>query len=301
MRGWAEVCTAAVRAGGSDLPLSLGDGAWTIELSGRDSGFRIRRQLDLVDFIGPHSYPMGNDQLRVHAAGAFSCELAHFGLPVILEEFGVPDALSSDAAACDLYRQGFHLSLLAGATGWMPWNNTDFDLWEQDPYRHHPFELRFGLVRADGTPKPQLLEVRDFRAVLDAVDFPRTHREPTRTSILLSSFIDQHPRVSPDERPAIANVTKHAWLAARLAGLAPAVVRELDELERTDLVIVPSNKLITAPTVTLLDEVGGRREPRLLGLVQWGERFAPRLVVARCGRDDRPSAHSALRAARADG
>lgn len=255
VRIWAEACSAAVRAGGSDLPLSLGDGAWTIELSGRDSGFRIRRQLDLVDFIGPHSYPMGNDQLRVHAAGAFSCELAHFGKPVILEEFGVPDALSSDAAASDLYRQSFHLSLLAGATGWMPWNNTDFDLWEQDPYRHHPFELRFGLARADGTPKPQMEEVRQFREILDRVDFPRTTREPTGTSILLSSFIDQHPRVSPEERPAIANVTKHAYLAAKVAGLTPVVVRELDEdIQRTPLVIVPSNKLITAPTVTLLEE-----------------------------------------------
>lgn len=254
VRGWAEVCCAAVRDAGSDKPLSLGDGAWTMELSGRESGFRIRRQLDLVDFIGPHSYPMGTDQVRVHSSAAYSCELAQFGLPVILEEFGVPDALSSDAAASDLYRQSFHLSLLAGATGWMPWNNTDFDLWEQDPYRHHPFELRFGLTRADGSPKQQLLEVKAFREVLDRVDFPRTRREPTRTSILLPSFIDQHPRISPEERPAIAQVTHHAYLAGQRAGLTPAIVRELDELERTDLVIVPSNKLITAPTVTLLEE-----------------------------------------------
>lgn len=254
VRGWAQVCAAAIRDAGGTQPMSLGDGAWTMELTGRDNGFRIRQQLDLVDFIGPHSYPMDTDQLRVHASASFSCELAHFGKPVVLEEFGVSDALSSDDAASALYRQSFHLSLLAGATGWIPWNNTDFDLWDQDPYRHHPFELGFGLTRADGSPKPQLEEVRQFRRVLDEVDFPRTHRRPTDTAIVLSSFIDQHPRVTPDERPPIAHVTKHAYLAARAAGLAPAVVRELELGERPAFVVVPSNKLITAPTVRRLEE-----------------------------------------------
>lgn len=254
VRRWAQVCVGAVREGGSDLPVSLGDGAWTPEITGAPGGFLLRDQLDLVDFVGPHSYPMDDDQVRVHLAAAFVCEMAHFGKPVVLEEFGVPDALSSDEAACALYRQAFHLSLLAGATGWIPWNNTDFEQWDQDPYRHHPFELGFGLVRADGTPKPQLGELTRFRRLLDRIDVAATTREPTATSILVPSYLDSHPRVPAAERTAVAAITKHAYIAAKRVGLAPALQRELDRPQRTRLVIVPSNKLLTAPTFRLLDD-----------------------------------------------
>ena len=49
----------------------------------------------MCDFIGPHVYPVGDDQIRQHYAAAWQCELAStFGKPVVLEEFGV----SSDFA-----------------------------------------------------------------------------------------------------------------------------------------------------------------------------------------------------------
>lgn len=256
VRGWAEVCVGAIRDAGSTLPVSLGDGAWGMELNGRDNGFLIRDQLDgLSDFFGPHNYKMGTDQVRVHFAGAWFCELAHFGKPVLLEEFGLSSTHSSDENAAHLYRQNLHLSLLAGATGWIPWNNTDFALRAQEPYWHHPFELNFGITRADGSPKPVAEEVRDFRRVIDAIDFPRTSRQATGTSILLSSFVDQHPRIVAEERPVIIEVTKHAYIAGKLAGLAPAVQRELEEgTTRTSLVIVPSNKLLTATTFDQLEQ-----------------------------------------------
>ena len=40
-----------------------------------------------------------------------------------------------------------HTTLLAGARGWLAWNNCDYDdLRDEDPYRHHVFELHFGLT-----------------------------------------------------------------------------------------------------------------------------------------------------------
>jgi endo-1,4-beta-mannosidase len=253
VRRWMETCVSAVREGGSTLPVSLGDGAWGSELTGIDNGFRLRDQLDLVDFFGPHNYKMGSDQVRVHTMAAWFTELAQLGLPVVLEEFGASSSHSSETAAADLYRQNLHLSLLAGASGWMPWNNTDFELGTLDPYRHHAFELSFGLTTADGTPKKTLLEVRDFRAILDAIDFPRTHRRDTATTVLLSSYLDEHPRIPAEERPVISTITQHAYIAAKLAGTAPALQRELDDPQRTSLVIVPSNKFLTAPTFELLE------------------------------------------------
>lgn len=252
VRAWGLICTQAVRAGGSALPVSLGDGAWTAETVGVDNGFRLRQQSDHVDFFGPHSYPMGDDQVRVHFAAAWASELCHFGKPVVMEEFGVSSALSSEKNAAHFYRQVLHHSLLSGATGWFAWNNTDFDLPAVDPYRHHPFELGFGITRTDGSPKPALGEIARFRRILDAVDFAHCRRVETSTSILLPSYVDDHPRIPAAERTPILAVTEHAYIAAKLADLAPALTRELDDPRRTDLVLVPSNKLLTAPTFDLL-------------------------------------------------
>lgn len=254
VRAWAIVCTQAVRAGGSALPVSLGDGAWTLETTGKDNGFRLRQQLDLVDFVGPHSYPMGDDQVRVHTAAAWACELSHVGKPVVMEEFGVSSSLSSEANGAHFYRQVLHHCLLAGATGWIGWNNTDFDLPSVDPYRHRPFELGFGITRSDGQPKPALGEIAEFRGVLDAIEFGKCRRMDTSTAIVLPSHVEEHPRVPDAERTAMLAATQHAYLAAKSADLAPAIVRELDSPERAQLVLVPSNKMLTAPTfATLLD------------------------------------------------
>ncbi|HEV2893522.1 MAG TPA: cellulase family glycosylhydrolase, partial [Actinomycetota bacterium] len=50
---WAELLVQAVRAGGGTQPVSLGDGAWGIEMSGVDNGYSIRATAPLVDFVGP--------------------------------------------------------------------------------------------------------------------------------------------------------------------------------------------------------------------------------------------------------
>lgn len=249
VRGWAQVCVDAIRAGGGEQPVSLGDGAWTAELSGHDhNGFRIRRQLDIVDFIGPHSYPMDTDLTRVHFAAAWVTEMSHYGLPVVLEEFGVPDALTSREHGAQLYRQALSLSLLAGAAGWVAWNNTDFALTSQPPYSHHPFELGFGIVDAQGVPKPAAHEVSRFAAAMRTIEVTRCRRPASATSIVVPSYLDEHPRVPAPERRAVADITRHAYIAAKRAGLAPAMLREGRDAPQGTLILVPSNKLLMAPT-----------------------------------------------------
>jgi endo-1,4-beta-mannosidase len=256
-RAWATVCVHAVRAGGSDLPVSLGDGAWTMEVRGADNGFRLPDQLDLVDFFGPHAYPMGDDQARQFSRAAFVCELCHLGKPVVLEEFGLTSAFAAEEHAAHYYRQVLHNSLLAGATGWIAWNNTDFTLADQDPYRHHLYEQNFGVTTSDGTPKAALRELAEFRRVLDAVDIAGCRRQPSRTAILLPSYVDvDHPMVDQPNREVIPEITLHAYLAARKADLAPAVVRESAGVPAdVDLLLVPANKALTGPTFPALTEL----------------------------------------------
>ena len=49
---------------GRRQPISLGDGAWGVEVTGADNGYSLRALAPLVDFVGPHSYPMQDDELR---------------------------------------------------------------------------------------------------------------------------------------------------------------------------------------------------------------------------------------------
>jgi endo-1,4-beta-mannosidase len=254
-RSWTELLVQAVRAGGATQPVSTGDGAWGIEVTGHDNGFRIREVAAAVDFVGPHVYPMSDDATRQHLAAAFTCELCHVGRPVVLEEFGCTTDFASGDHGADYYRQLLHTSLLAGAVGWIAWSNTDFDLYGQDPYRHHPFELHFGVTGPDGAPKPPLQELRRFRRLLDAVDLPGCRRAPTDTAILVSSYLEtDYPFFREDERRAVRDNAFQAYIAAREAGLGPAVAREADGLPDARLLIVPSTKALTAPTWRALED-----------------------------------------------
>ncbi len=258
-KSWAELTVQAVRAGGGAQPVSLGDGAWGIEVTGNDNGFRLRDLLRTVDFFGPHVYPMSDDLVRHLLTAAFTCELCHFGKPVILEEFGCTTDFASESNAAIYYRHVLHSSLLAGATGWIAWNNTDFDLPHQDPYRHHPFEMHFGLIRTDGRPKPALFELQRFRQLLDRIEVHRCERLPTETAILVPSYFDTaYPFTNAEERPVIRQILLQTYCTARLADLAPLLIRELDPLPPVKLLVCPSMKALLAPTWDRLAELAAR-------------------------------------------
>jgi endo-1,4-beta-mannosidase len=249
---WAQIIIDAVRAAGGNQPVSLGDGAWGIEVSGRDNGFSVRDSARLCDFLGPHSYPQENDLIRQHYAAAWVCELAGtFGLPVILEEFGLSSDFASGPNAAHYYRQVLHNSLLAGATGWIAWNNTDYDgLVDQEPYRHHPFELHFGLTDADGTPKPQLGEIKAFAQTLRAVDVARCERADVDTALVVPSHLDTaYPFTAEADRTYLHDTLRQCYVAARLAGTPVALTRESDGIGHdARLYLVPSAKQLLGPT-----------------------------------------------------
>jgi endo-1,4-beta-mannosidase len=249
---WAQIVRDAVRAAGGTQPFSLGDGAWGIEVRDSENGFSVADSAKVCDFLGPHCYPVGDDRVRQHYAAAWQCELAGtFGLPVVLEEFGVSSDFSSDTNVAHYYRQVLHNSLLAGATGWIAWCNSDYDeLLGQDPYRHHAFELHFGLTDSNGTPKPQLAEMKAFGDLLTAIDAGRCRRSDTDVALVVSSFLDtRYPFTAPDDRSYLHDMLRQAYVSARLADLPLALTRESDGLaDGARLYLVPSAKQLLAPT-----------------------------------------------------
>src|SRR5688572_13871857 len=229
---WAQILIDAVRAGGGYQPVSIGEGAWGVEINGTDNGVRVRDIAGLVDFLGPHVYRMETDQVRQHLGAAFVCELCDFGQPVILEEFGVTSDYTSDENAAHYYRQTLHHTLLAGATGWITWNNTDYDdLFTQAPYSHHPFELHFGLVDRHGKAKPAAREVRDFARLLARIDLARCWRPDSRIALLVPSYLEnQYPFTATEDSTNIVETLRQAYVAAREADLPVKLVREADAL-----------------------------------------------------------------------
>lgn len=258
---WAQLMVQAVRAGGATQPVSIGDGAWGIEITGRDNGFSVRELAGFTDFVGPHVYRMENDVVRQHLTAAFICELSGFaGKPVVLEEFGVTDSFVSADHAAEYYRQVLHNTLLAGATGWIAWNNTDFDnLFTQDPYRHHPFEMRFGLTDVTGAPKPQLRAVREFADTLEALDFPNCVRPEPEVALVVPSYLEhRYPFTEPADSSHLFDVLRQSYVAAREADLSVRAARELDGLPDAKLYLVPSAKQLTAPTWRYLEDQAER-------------------------------------------
>ncbi|WP_163572049.1 glycoside hydrolase 5 family protein [Fodinicola feengrottensis] len=249
----------AVRAGGGDQPVSLGDGAWGIEVTGEDNGFSVRETGKLTDFTGPHVYRMETDQIRQHLGAAFICELsAVTGKPVIMEEFGLSTDFVSVANQHHYYRQTLHNSLLAGATGWIAWNNTDYDhLADQPPYRHHPFEMHFGITTNTGEPKAPLLELRDFAKTLSDVDFVRTRRADTDAALVVTAYLEcDYPVSTAADRSFVFRTLRQGYVAAREASLPVAFTRERDGIATdSKLYLLPCVRQILAPTWHQLGEL----------------------------------------------
>ena len=282
---------------GRQQPISLGDGAWGVEVTGADNGYSLRALAPLVDFVGPHSYPMQDDQVRQFLAPAFACELAGtFGKPVVLEEFGVSSDFAADEHAAAYYRQVLHTTLLAGARGWIAWNNCDYDdLRDEDPYRHHVFELHFGLTDRHGEPKPQLRRARATSPRSCAISRRKagsasqaTWRSSSRsTSSVCLPFTEQ------SYRSDLRDNLFQAYVAAREADLPVAPMREYDGLrDSARLYLAPCAKLLTAPGIDRLRELaeGGATVYASYFAGSTANQRGPWLSVARRDLRDPPSA-----------
>jgi endo-1,4-beta-mannosidase len=252
---WARIVCQAVRSTGATQPLSLGDGAWGIEVSGQDNGYSLRDLASLVDFVGPHVYPMQDDHVRQALTAAFVCELSGgFGKPVVLEEFGVTSDFVADDNAADYYRQVLHTTLLAGARGWIAWNNCDYDdLANDDPYRHHGFEMHFGLTDRDGKPKPQLRTLEEFSTLVAGLGDDWAPVKGGTVIVVPEHFERAFPFTTTAYRQDIRDNLLQSYVAALEADLPVELVRERDGLH-TDapLVLVPCAKLLTTSGVERL-------------------------------------------------
>jgi len=161
---WAKRMCATLRAADSTANVSLGDGSWDVT-EGQRSGLPSLELRDVIDFYGPHFYPKETDALRHSVFAGFAMRMLQtFRHPVLLEEFGCSSDQSADDDAAAYYRTVLWSAFGAGNCGALCWNSHDFTVADRPPYSHHPYELHFGVIRTDGSRKPQADEVARFAA-----------------------------------------------------------------------------------------------------------------------------------------
>ncbi|OAA30736.1 hypothetical protein AT15_09955 [Kosmotoga arenicorallina S304] len=248
---WAKKLVKAVKAIDPDRPVGIGDGNWNV--FGGNNGFDIPGLSKIVDFFGPHMYVPETDYYRHSVITEFMVRfLRPFGLPVLFEEFGASSSHASDENIALYYREIFLNTFLSGGTGNLGWCLNDFSYSEMPPYRHHPFELRFGVFDKEGKPKPAAYEFRSFRN--QVVDFNGFSSIDPQAAILVPSYYNRQYPFSVDKTRVMARQMLQAMVMAAKAGFEVDFLFEdnLDNLKKYKLIIAPcARKLLATTTETL--------------------------------------------------
>ncbi|HJZ88175.1 MAG TPA: beta-galactosidase trimerization domain-containing protein [Polyangia bacterium] len=245
---WAKLLAGELRAAAApETPIGTGDGV--MNLRGGQNGFDADALASVVDYVGPHAYPADADPIRQ----ALFCEFAirsleYLGKPVLFEEFGCSSAQAGEAEQAAYWRETISTAMATGAAGALGWCLSDFALSAEAPYRHHPFELGFGVLRADGSEKPAAGAVRAAGEWVRALDWDALDFFAPRAAIVRPSYLETTYPFSWEERSRMVHGLLSAYALARKAGLQAQVVPETHSLDRYDLILVPSTQKLLAPT-----------------------------------------------------
>ena len=212
---------------------------------------RLRRAARLSDAGRPGAaVPDRGVRLRARRAASAS--------PSCSRSSASPPTSPRTTAAADYYRQVLHTSLLAGARGWIAWNNCDYDdLRDEDPYRHHAFEMHFGLTDRAGRPKPQLGVLAEFAALVESwqARAGSRSRAARRSSCPSISSACCPSRLPPTARTSATTscspTSRRSRPISRSSSCASATASHTD----APLILAPCAKLLTAPGIDRLRDL----------------------------------------------
>ncbi|CAM4272336.1 glycoside hydrolase 5 family protein [Deinococcus marmoris] len=249
---WAERLCGVLAGVQPRLPVSLGDGAWYC--LGDETGFSPDHAQDI---LAPHLYIAETDAGRQIAAYGLAVgtatALAH-GREVWLEEFGASQNTFGEAQIAEFAGRVATEARLQGASHICWWCGFDFELEGDLPYFHHGFELRFGLLNSDRTPKLAAAALRE------AVRAPLP--ELPEVGLLVTSYLPEHYPFSWDDRDFVKRALRNSYAALRNLGYRPRIVPEREFLAGTaivpDILLVPSTQKLLAPTWGALARHAGR-------------------------------------------
>ncbi len=218
----------------------------------------------LVDWVGLHLYQYDTNLVRHgYLYPAFIELFSNDGdVPVILEEFDFSTYQLSEEQHAGFVNDVLWSALAHGAIGAFIWCFSDFSQEGDPPYEWRLLELGFGLVRADGTPKPAAAVVRKFSQDLKRLEEmglgDRFRRPEAQAAVVVPfymyrdyEFVPQGWRSEPGLKPALMGLT-----LGFMSGLRISSVYELsrEKLRRKRLIALPSAPTALATTWRLAYE-----------------------------------------------
>ena len=199
----------------------------------------MRNQADTIDVLTTHPYPLWTphcntepfDTIRncCHAA----CETTYYanlsGKPAFVEEAGSmgPGIISEERAAATMRASLFNC-WACGLGAYVWWCAFDQNKLEFAPYDWTSIERELGLFRADGTPKPTVVQMRDFAAFLKTLPFEKLPARQVDATVIVS------------EREEFWKVAQGAWLLAVQAGFDIRYALAESPLPESNFYILPS-------------------------------------------------------------
>ncbi|HPT99837.1 MAG TPA: glycoside hydrolase family 2 TIM barrel-domain containing protein, partial [Armatimonadota bacterium] len=174
---WAATIANAIRAADPTRPVVSGmhglspTGAW-----------RITDQAELTDLLCTHPYPIFTphcDQDPVNTIRTIlhsTAESRYYadigGKPCLCQEIGtLGPVIASEKIAADYIRSCLFSLWANDCHGLVWWCANEQTELAHAPYDWHAVERELGLLRVDGSPKPVLNTITDFRRFLDRLPF----------------------------------------------------------------------------------------------------------------------------------
>jgi len=234
--GWAARLRAVLRAAGGDALVTLGQ-----DEAGAGLSPSPQFHWEAVDYTAVHTWWSNDDLLWdavVSKVPEKPCLVQETGLMRLEDADGFP--WRSPEAAARLLERKYVLAFAGRAAGAVQW------AWNINPYQPLDNEAVIGLVRPDGTTKPELRVLREFAAFFAAAAPRLDDWEPDPVVLVLP-----HARMfSGRTQPAAATRRAMRVLADRF-GVVPTAL--------ADLTLSPARlagaRLVLAPVPELMSEV----------------------------------------------
>ena len=253
-RVWASELIGEIEKRDKSHVISIGDSTRPISAL----PLKPENVQDLVGYLSPHIYYYDEDEVRHTYTYMAELEyLLSLDKPVILEEFGFPTNLFSEESHAKFIEVILYGALALGVSGAWIWCFSDFPREGDEPYLWEPHELSFGIIRANGTPKPAAKVVKEFANFLLKIEGKDYKLPEKNAAILVPSHFYKYYEFHTFPYNDIARSLVMAYILLKASGLNPTFMREEDiGSRRYKLIVIPSiSRLLTVSWRKLLREV----------------------------------------------
>ena len=196
---WTSAIVNAIRA--IDLTRPIVSGMHSL-LPAPNAPWRIQDQGELTDVLTTHPYPYFTPYCDQDPVNTIRTELhstaesrmyGDIGArPALVEEIGtLGPMVTNEPVAADFIRAVLYSGWAHDCHGLLWWCAFDLGHLTHAPYDWDAYERELGLFHTDGTPKPVLKELQQFRGFIDQLPFKQLPPRQTEAVCILSEGQDQ--------------------------------------------------------------------------------------------------------------